>query len=550
MASFNQDFLRRQANRDDPGAVLQRQTSAMKQIAESYVRMQRLDEVADEIGDLDYRVVAENGVVRMIMSAISLEEEFGVNANLAGFDENGVVQFYVDADDGTIVAGGGNVIIGAAGVAMANSTTSWFRFEDAAGNYDTITIAADPNNDFEFTNLARSPNGMFSFFIKDTAGNIRMPLRILENSTYANVLNVHMDVPAAGSLFNMGGDVQIWAGADGKITWFNAQSRNIDFIVSDDFGGLPIWVDASDELLSLYGNVNISATQTDFYGGALFIDDGTPTVSFYGDHFVITSGDGVVINEAGSDLDTRIEGNTDANLTIWDAGLDAVGIGGAAESGYKVKVTGDVKFTGKLDGPIAAETNGNVICSVSSPGGASAFAGTIATLPGGATLTYGVTSGQEGSMKPTGTTQLAKMRLYNTTRGTSALISDCTTGTNTLTLTANVPAGWQVGDVITIASQTVSGGGYGWVDMEIVSGPTGRSALYLNFLITSGAAGDETVLHPTTTYGGSRRAQLPAYVAGVQSSGFGLVPITSNVFSWAWTANSTVITVREAGYIA
>jgi hypothetical protein len=204
-----------------------------------------------------------------------------------------------------------------------------------------------------------------------------------------------------------------------------------------------------------------------------------------------------------------------------------------------------------LSGTPAAETNGNVICSVSAPGGASAFAGTIATLPGGAptTLTYNVTSGQEGAMKPTGSTQLAKMRLYNTTRGTSALISDVNTGTNTITLTANVPAGWAVTDVITIASQTVTGGGYSWVDMEIASGPTGRSSLFFTFLITSGAAGDETVLHPLATYGGSKRAQLMAQVAAVQANGFGLVPITNNVFSWAWTANSTVITVREAGYL-
>lgn len=51
-----------------------------------------------------------------------------------------------------------------------------------------------------------------------------------------------------------------------------------------------------------------------------------------------------VINEDGADMDGRIEGDTDANLTVWDAGLDAVGMGGAAESGYKLKVHGKVNL--------------------------------------------------------------------------------------------------------------------------------------------------------------------------------------------------------------
>jgi len=63
---------------------------------------------------------------------------------------------------------------------------------------------------------------------------------------------------------------------------------------------------------------------------------------------------GLVINEDGVDCDTRIEGDTDTNLFVADAGLDAIGIGGAAESGKKLKVTGDVHITG------AATLDGNV----------------------------------------------------------------------------------------------------------------------------------------------------------------------------------------------
>lgn len=78
-------------------------------------------------------------------------------------------------------------------------------------------------------------------------------------------------------------------------------------------------------------------------GQALFnLADGT---------YIWTGKDGTetVFNENSYDIDLRIEGATDANLFKLDAGLDAIGIGGAAESGYKLKVTGNLKVTGDLE---------------------------------------------------------------------------------------------------------------------------------------------------------------------------------------------------------
>ena len=68
--------------------------------------------------------------------------------------------------------------------------------------------------------------------------------------------------------------------------------------------------------------------------------------SFYGNKFVI--------NDSSGDFDTIIMGDTDANLFVADAGLDAIGIGGAAESGKKLKVTGAARITGAvtMDGDI------------------------------------------------------------------------------------------------------------------------------------------------------------------------------------------------------
>jgi len=53
--------------------------------------------------------------------------------------------------------------------------------------------------------------------------------------------------------------------------------------------------------------------------------------------FKVSSSD-VVINDAGGDIDFRVEGDTDANLLVCDATNDAIGIGGAPGSTFKLNV--------------------------------------------------------------------------------------------------------------------------------------------------------------------------------------------------------------------
>lgn len=61
------------------------------------------------------------------------------------------------------------------------------------------------------------------------------------------------------------------------------------------------------------------------------------------------SGDGFIVNSDTNDVDTVIYGQDNStSVFMVDAGLDAVGIGGAAESGKKLKVTGDVNIRHKL----------------------------------------------------------------------------------------------------------------------------------------------------------------------------------------------------------
>lgn len=200
--------------------------------------------------------------------------------------------------------------------------------------------------------------------------------------------------------------------------------------------------------------------------------------------------------------------------------------------------------------PNVPYASSNDIFRCDSPGGDSSFVGTIATLPGGSTLTYNVGSGNEGAMVPSSTSHLGKMRLYNTTRGTNALISNCVTGTSTLTLTATVPAGWQVGDTITIASQTVSGD-FKWVDIELTDATLlNKSAISALFIHIASTAGYKSLVHPTETMAEAKRVPNTTQASGIQHEvTIPILKINSNLFSLAWNGSPTAVVLRVLGYI-
>jgi len=186
------------------------------------------------------------------------------------------------------------------------------------------------------------------------------------------------------------------------------------------------------------------------------------------------------------------------------------------------------------------------------------FVSTIATLPGGAVLTYGaVTSGTEANIVPTASTQLAKMVLHNTTRSNDALISDVDTGTNTITLTAAVPGDWQVGDTITMRSQTNTTNPTAnvyFADLEITS-DADALAQYIVLYIAwrdSGAANLDLTTHPYKTNANSNRRGVKLQVANVYTNTTTPpIPLLENRFCMSWaasgagTANTTVRLAEE-----
>lgn len=207
-------------------------------------------------------------------------------------------------------------------------------------------------------------------------------------------------------------------------------------------------------------------------------------------------------------------------------------------------------------GDSSAEVNVENICQYGSPGGASGFTALINGAPtnvANSVVTFDtVTVGAVGRIAAISSNALAKMRLYNTTRGNYALINSATGAT--ITVDRNVTtlsAPWQNNDAITVVSTTVVGGGFNWCDMEVVSGIVGRTQVFINMFITSATVGNSMRVHPyDASFSTSKYTTLTAQVANVSVGTFGLITITSGgLFCISWEGTPTTLIWREQGYL-
>ncbi len=261
---------------------------------------------------------------------------------------------------------------------------------------------------------------------------------------------------------------------------------------------------------------------------------------------------GLLINNGDHLVIQNLVGGKSIILTVDDVSHNAKNFT-FADTGLDMTAGMTYSIGGVPIASTTAETNAADIFGCASSG-ASSFSGTIASKSGTDVVYNAGFAGQENCLVATSTSQLAKMRLYNTTRGTSALISQCVTATNTITLTATVPVGWTAGDTITIASQTVSGGTGNWVDLEITSGPTGKTAMFVNLAVVDTTNANVGLrVHPLSAFAASKIGKVLTQVAAVTNDNMALIPITSNVFTASWNpagAASMTINIREAAYIA
>jgi len=431
----------------------------------------------------------------------------------------------------------------------------------------------------------------FSVFVNDQIYNNEQmgagDLLIGDNSSDAS--NVKYDASEGQLQFRLGATVNVYVDTDGKL------KAGGGVVALDDNGAgvlIPTafadansykFVDTSDVVhssyrasanstdlgvqLSTFGTkknsiVELISTATDESGSAGTIKlttnrNGSDIVDIW---MQSAPGSGAIYINHNKTAFTYIYGpNSEPTLTA-DPVNDRIGIKKSNPS-YPLDVAGDINIsTGSsyringspfaytnLSGRPTAEVNANDIFRCDSPGGTSAWAGTFtAAGSSGTTIKYSTTSGTAAAMTPTSTSQLAKMRLYNTTRGNYVLISNHTAGT--ITSTANYPANWANGDVLTIASQTVVGT-FAWVDLEITSGPTGKALMFIKFVIRSATVGNFCITHPFETYALSKVDAAVAQAANQDALGFGLVKITSNMVSFAWNGSPTYVIIREGGYL-
>ena len=173
--------------------------------------------------------------------------------------------------------------------------------------------------------------------------------------------------------------------------------------------------------------------------------------------------------------------------------------------------------------------------------GDSDWQGTIATLPGGAVLTYNIVGGDERVLQSAFGTDIAKLTLYNITRGDNALILQTVIATNTVTLTAGVPGTWQVGDSIDVRSQTntnVSGTSY-FFDYQITSViPILARSMGVEVTWTdSGGTGERLILHSFVAFANGKRMILDTVVAGGSLFGYKNIPLIDRKYTAQWTAS-------------
>jgi hypothetical protein len=151
-----------------------------------------------------------------------------------------------------------------------------------------------------YTFTGDTDTGMFS----ETANT----LNFSTGGTLALTISSAQLITAAGAMTVVGTFTAATCSLDGAVT-INESGADVDFRVEGDTDTDLFFVDASTDRVGISTNAPVS---TFHVAGTTHLDGA------------------VTINEAGADVDFRVEGDTEANLFVCDASTDRVGINIAA----------------------------------------------------------------------------------------------------------------------------------------------------------------------------------------------------------------------------
>lgn len=343
-----------------------------------------------------FRAYDEQGRLRMIMSAANLLQEFGIDAHLLGRDENGIPMFWISADDGSGVAGGGAVRLGKDGIAVSDGGDAIIFHDSAYDSYSVFSFRplADTggrsalqqlvfevgdeinqlaNGDFEtgdLTSWTETDPGAKISVVAGAGDNGSYGLVIAAGATPANFITQNTLVTCGRGVVvqlrarSVAGssNIEVTNGVDTyALEVPTSDWRNFVFILPSSTTFIKIisfgnnYVDniivrrlstSSSNTPASYVAIDKSAVDI-LAGNAIRLFLGWGASPFRVDFY--KSG-GMIVNVNSGDHDVVFKGSTDPKLAVLDAGLDALGLGGDAETGYKAKIHGNLKVTGNIEG--------------------------------------------------------------------------------------------------------------------------------------------------------------------------------------------------------
>ena len=323
-------------------------TIAGLEVAQTFTQEQTFTESGNTfvIDPANKRLSTPSGFCIGLLATITDTNQPIAIGNLANAADGGVAIGY-DAD------ASGTTGCVAIGYSSTSSGTSSFAlgFSAAATNINSLAIGRDSTSSGNYTialqNATGSASGNGAFaacYASSATGAQSVAIGLYSNAGHTNALAF-----GYGAITSAAGDICFAA---------NDQPINFGFQQQTSTGSIQTQAQLRSSWsvsthASRAGLLKIGTFYTTtFQEGIRITSASTGCVVTIGND---ANYDGLVVNESGEDADTRIEGDTDANLVFVDASADTVQIGAAtASDSAKFYVAGKISTSGEM------EINGNL----------------------------------------------------------------------------------------------------------------------------------------------------------------------------------------------